>query len=127
MIFFYTDILSMISAVGKSMPAGSSSQQEQITHRIPDTTNSSVALTEFSSSTVNRNNKVSRIFSHVKMEHLVAGMTGGAASTLILHPLDLVKIRFAVNDGLSTRPQYNGLFHAFKSILKEEGVKGLYR
>ena len=121
----------MISAVGKSMPAGSSSQQEQITHRIPDTTNSSVpefsSSSSSSSSSVNRNNRVSKIISHIKMEHLVAGMTGGAASTLILHPLDLVKIRFAVNDGLSTRPQYNGLFHAFKSILKEEGVKGLYR
>ncbi|CAG7837772.1 unnamed protein product [Allacma fusca] len=67
------------------------------------------------------------LISHIKMEHLVAGITGGAASTLILHPLDLVKIRFAVNDGLSSRPQYNGLFHAFKSILKDEGVRGLYR
>ncbi|CAL8074454.1 unnamed protein product [Orchesella dallaii] len=66
-------------------------------------------------------------FSFVGMEHLVAGISGGVASTLILHPLDLVKIRFAVSDGLSSRPQYNGLFHAFKSILKDEGVKGLYR
>lgn len=66
-------------------------------------------------------------FYFVGMEHLVAGVSGGVASTLILHPLDLVKIRFAVADGLSSRPQYNGLFHAFKSILKDEGVKGLYR
>jgi len=67
------------------------------------------------------------LFSHVRMEHLLAGVTGGVASTLILHPLDLVKIRFAVNDGLSSRPQYDGLTHAFKSILKNEGFKGLYR
>lgn len=66
-------------------------------------------------------------FYFVGMEHLLAGVSGGVASTLILHPLDLVKIRFAVSDGLSSRPQYNGLFHAFKSILKDEGVKGLYR
>lgn len=66
-------------------------------------------------------------FSFIRMEHLVAGVSGGVASTLILHPLDLVKIRFAVSDGLSSRPQYSGLSHAFKSIFKDEGVRGLYR
>lgn len=35
------------------------------------------------------------LFSHVKYEHLVAGISGGVTSTLILHPLDLIKIRFA--------------------------------
>jgi len=35
------------------------------------------------------------MFQHVKIEHLVAGFSGGVASTLILHPLDLLKIRFA--------------------------------
>ena len=67
------------------------------------------------------------LLSHVRMEHLLAGVTGGVASTLILHPLDLVKIRFAVNDGLHSRPKYDGLYHAFRSILKDEGIKGLYR
>jgi hypothetical protein len=37
------------------------------------------------------------VLSHVKYEHLVAGISGGVASTLILHPLDLIKIRFAGN------------------------------
>lgn len=35
------------------------------------------------------------ILSHIKYEHLVAGISGGVTSTLILHPLDLIKIRFA--------------------------------
>lgn len=35
------------------------------------------------------------LFSHIKYEHLVAGISGGVTSTLILHPLDLIKIRFA--------------------------------
>lgn len=35
------------------------------------------------------------MFDHVKVEHMVAGFTGGVASTLVLHPLDLLKIRFA--------------------------------
>lgn len=32
---------------------------------------------------------------NIKFEHLVAGISGGVTSTLILHPLDLIKIRFA--------------------------------
>ena len=33
--------------------------------------------------------------SNVKYEHLVAGISGGVASTLALHPLDLLKVRLA--------------------------------
>lgn len=63
------------------------------------------------------------------MEHLVGGVSGGVISTLVLHPLDLLKIRFAVDDGkaAANRPHYNGLGHAFTSIFKQEGVKGLYK
>ncbi|XP_071440743.1 solute carrier family 25 member 32 [Hetaerina americana] len=82
------------------------------------------------------------VFNHVKYEHLVAGISGGVASTLILHPLDLIKIRFAVNDGRSggvvgvgggvaeaaaVRPQYRSLAGAISSILQQEGFRGLYR
>lgn len=38
---------------------------------------------------------VKQVFTHVKIENLVAGLSGGVVSTLVLHPLDLVKIRFA--------------------------------
>lgn len=73
--------------------------------------------------TTNNNN----IFSHVKYEHLIAGISGGAISTLILHPLDLMKIRFAVNDGRTALPQYTSLTSAFYTIVKQEGIKGLYK
>ena len=65
----------------------------------------------------------------VKYEHLLAGVSGGVVSTLVLHPLDLLKIRFAVDDGQhqSNRPKYSGLTHACRSILKQEGVQGLYK
>lgn len=43
-------------------------------------------------------------FSGVKIEHLLAGISGGVASTLLLHPLDLMKIRFA------GKPKINFLF-----------------
>jgi len=42
------------------------------------------------------------LFSHVKLENLLAGLSGGVASTLVLHPLDLVKIRFA---GVISKPK----------------------
>ncbi|KAF6212756.1 hypothetical protein GE061_010464 [Apolygus lucorum] len=67
------------------------------------------------------------VFQHVKYEHLVAGVTGGVASTLILHPLDLIKIRFAVSDGRSPTPQYHGLRNAVSTIFREEGLRGLYK
>ena len=38
---------------------------------------------------------VQQVFTHVRIENLVAGLSGGVVSTLVLHPLDLVKIRFA--------------------------------
>nr|XP_027196507.1 mitochondrial folate transporter/carrier-like isoform X1 [Dermatophagoides pteronyssinus] len=66
--------------------------------------------------------------SNVKYEHLVAGISGGVASTLALHPLDLLKVRLAVNDGqVSTRPQYSGLVNAVKTIFRSEGIRGFYR
>ena len=33
--------------------------------------------------------------SGIKYEHLVAGLTGGVTATLITHPFDLLKLRFA--------------------------------
>lgn len=68
------------------------------------------------------------ILSHVKYQHLIAGVAGGIASTLAVHPFDLLKIRLAVNDGLlSSRPQYRGFIHAVKTISKDEGIVGFYR
>ena len=58
---------------------------------------------------------------------LIAGFSGGTASTLVCHPLDLLKIRYAVNDATSLRPQYTSYFHAAKCIIKAEGIRGLYQ
>jgi len=85
--------------------------------------------------------KLSKFFQGVRYEHLLAGIGGGVASTVILHPLDLIKIRFAVDDGKqSSRPSYYknlpkrtyyntfflGLRKAFVKIIRTDGVKGLY-
>ena len=67
------------------------------------------------------------LFGPVQFRHMIAGMSGGVVSTLILHPLDLLKIRFAVDDGTAGRPHYNNLGHAVSNIVRSEGVRGLYR
>ena len=45
--------------------------------------------------TASRITRLAATFRSVKVEHLMAGVTGGVVSTLVLHPLDLLKIRFA--------------------------------
>lgn len=70
---------------------------------------------------------IRNVFSHVKVENLVAGLSGGVVSTLVLHPLDLVKIRFAVSDGLDLRPKYSGMLHCMRSVWHQEGIRGLYQ
>ncbi|KAM4631323.1 solute carrier family 25 member 32a [Polymixia lowei] len=67
------------------------------------------------------------LLSHIRYENLAAGLSGGVISTLVLHPLDLVKIRFAVSDGLQMRPQYGGMVHCIRSIWQVEGLRGLYQ
>lgn len=68
------------------------------------------------------------LFGQIKYEHLIAGILGGVTSTIALHPLDVIKIRFAVNDGRTNSvPKYNGIFNAFKTIYQLESFKGLYK
>jgi len=63
-----------------------------------------------------------------RIEHAMGGISGGVVSTLVLHPLDLIKIRFAVDDGkAANRPSYSNIRHAFKSIYIQEGFKGFYK
>ncbi|KXJ27628.1 mitochondrial folate transporter/carrier [Exaiptasia diaphana] len=64
---------------------------------------------------------------HIRYEHLVAGVSGGVSATLCLHPLDLVKIRLQVNDGGGRGPLYKGFIDATRSVIKNDGWRGLYQ
>ena len=44
--------------------------------------------------TVNTVKKRLPLSNHVHWEHMLAGVAGGVVSTVVLHPLDLIKIRF---------------------------------
>lgn len=67
---------------------------------------------------------------NIKYEYMVGGLAGGIVSTVVLHPLDLIKIRFQVNDGSNLAKQrqtYTGVVDAFGRIIKTNGFKGLYQ
>jgi len=59
---------------------------------------------------------------------LLAGCTTGAMAVAFAQPTDVVKVRFqaqARSSGLGRR--YNGTIDAYKTIAKEEGIRGLWR
>ncbi|KAJ1500317.1 hypothetical protein HMI54_010917, partial [Coelomomyces lativittatus] len=66
-------------------------------------------------------------FKSKSMDEAVAGFTSGALTTLILHPLDLVKTQFQANTARSTSIEWGSSVVALKQIWKRNGYKGLYQ
>ncbi|KAI1318970.1 hypothetical protein EDD11_005404 [Mortierella claussenii] len=63
----------------------------------------------------------------VATDQALAGFTGGAVSTICLHPLDLIKTRFQVNASQAA-PRIGGTLRSFQQIYRTEGLRhGLYR
>eukprot|EP00252_Welwitschia_mirabilis_P026496 TRINITY_DN8711_c0_g3_i1.p1 TRINITY_DN8711_c0_g3~~TRINITY_DN8711_c0_g3_i1.p1 ORF type:complete len:176 (+),score=16.25 TRINITY_DN8711_c0_g3_i1:98-625(+) len=62
-----------------------------------------------------------------RWQNAVAGAVAGVTTVATLHPLDVVRTRFQVNDGRYTQlPPYRSTAHALLSIARAEGFKGLY-
>ncbi|CAD5234527.1 unnamed protein product [Bursaphelenchus xylophilus] len=59
--------------------------------------------------------------------HLIGGLAGGVASTLVCHPLDFLRIRYSADEGSNSRPRYRNYWHAARVIIRAEGVRGLYQ
>lgn len=60
---------------------------------------------------------------------LIAGISGGVAATIALHPLDLAKIRLQVNEGtgfVAHRPISTGTITTLVEVVKYRGFRGLY-
>jgi len=55
------------------------------------------------------------------LKSFLSGGFGGVSLVLAGHPLDLIKVR------LQTSNQYSGTLDCMKSILKQDGARGLYR
>ncbi|CAL8094485.1 unnamed protein product [Calicophoron daubneyi] len=69
------------------------------------------------------------LLGQVQWPNLIAGLAGGAASTLVLHPLDLAKVRMQVNEGtgaVSYRPKTRGMFKTLFEVARMRGMRGLY-
>lgn len=70
---------------------------------------------------------------HLDVWHLVAGTAGGAVSTAVLFPLDLIKTRFQVHNGhlegdrFLRIPRYRGMLDAARRIFHTEGFRGFYQ
>jgi len=59
--------------------------------------------------------------------NLIAGMAAGVFTAMVLHPIDLVKVRLQVQDGRTRAVQYRGIQHAVATIWQQEGARGFYR
>ncbi|XP_062144438.1 folate transporter 1, chloroplastic isoform X1 [Alnus glutinosa] len=60
-------------------------------------------------------------------ENATAGAVAGFATVAAMHPLDVVRTRFQVNDGrVSNLPSYKNTAHAIFTIARLEGLRGLY-
>ncbi|KFO97910.1 Mitochondrial uncoupling protein 3 [Calypte anna] len=59
---------------------------------------------------------------------VLAGCTTGAVAVACAQPTDVVKVRFQAHGAMpeSTR-RYNGTLDAYRTIAREEGVRGLWR
>ncbi|XP_067841948.1 dicarboxylate carrier UCP2-like [Heptranchias perlo] len=59
---------------------------------------------------------------------LLAGCTTGAMAVAFAQPTDVVKVRFQAQANVSSpNRRYNGTMEAYKTIAKEEGIRGLWK
>ena len=76
----------------------------------------------------------SSLLSKKAISPLIAGLSGGTVSTVLLLPLDNIKVRLQVNEGYSSssstkqQPQQRlGAIRMFKGVIQHEGISGLYQ
>jgi len=55
--------------------------------------------------------------------HLIAGACAAACSVILTMPMDVIKTRLQTQGSLAYK-KYNGIYHCFRTILSEEGIKG---
>jgi solute carrier family 25 thiamine pyrophosphate transporter 19 len=62
-------------------------------------------------------------------QSIIAGGVSGVVTRLVVSPLDVVKIRFQLQleDPRNRSAKYRGMTQAFKQIIHEEGVRGLWK
>lgn len=62
------------------------------------------------------------------VSRLLAGCTTGAMAVAFAQPTDVVKVRFQAQIRLADgAKRYNGTMDAYKTIARDEGVRGLWK
>ena len=63
------------------------------------------------------------------MDHFIAGTLGGVTSTLVLHPIDLIKVRYQVHgsSAMSKAGKYKSILNTVRDIVRQETVRGMYK
>mmetsp|Transcript_7346 Transcript_7346/g.16081 ORF Transcript_7346/g.16081 Transcript_7346/m.16081 type:complete len:292 (+) Transcript_7346:242-1117(+) len=62
-------------------------------------------------------------------DHLTSGVEAGACLVVLFNPVWVVKTRLALQgaEGLSEHKRYSGAIDCARTILREEGIRGLYK
>ena len=60
-------------------------------------------------------------------DHLLSGIEAGVMLVFIFNPIFLVKTRLALQGADPNKAKYRGMYDALSTIVREEGVKGLYQ
>ena len=55
-----------------------------------------------------------------------SGSAAGVTSIVITYPLDFARTRLTADVGRGESRQFRGLYHCMSSIVKSDGVRGLY-
>uniref|UniRef100_A0A8D2KT08 Uncoupling protein 2 n=1 Tax=Varanus komodoensis TaxID=61221 RepID=A0A8D2KT08_VARKO len=58
---------------------------------------------------------------------LLAGCTTGAMAVAVAQPTDVVKVRFQAQARMEGSRRYQGTLDAYKTIAREEGLRGLWK
>ncbi|EDW58886.2 mitochondrial thiamine pyrophosphate carrier [Drosophila virilis] len=68
---------------------------------------------------------------HVQMLQAIGGGVSGAITRFVTQPFDVLKIRFQLQveplKRKSLNSKYSGMLHAFSSIYREEGLRGVWK
>lgn len=59
--------------------------------------------------------------------NLASGGAAGATSLLVIYPLDFARTRLATDIGKGANREFKGFTHCISTILKTDGIRGLYR
>lgn len=59
--------------------------------------------------------------------NFIAGAAAGCTTLIIIYPLDIAHTRLAADVGKTEARQFRGIYHFLNTILKKDGIQGIYR